>query len=156
MEAKKASHSPAAVAMQDLMLETIATFFLLRAAGKRIGAVTAADGGYWGVLRSLKWQGAQTVPQIARSRPVSRQHIQKLANDMVADGVVELIENPAHHRSKLLRLTPKGETVLQDMSDRIALAAQELSADMDLEDLQVAVTTLRRLRENLKQTLGNV
>ncbi|NJM67887.1 MAG: MarR family transcriptional regulator [Acaryochloris sp. RU_4_1] len=136
------------------MLETIAVFFLLRAVGKRMGAVTAADGGYWGVLRSLKLAGAQTVPQLARSRPVSRQHIQKLAKEMIADGVIELIDNPAHQRSKLLRLTLKGEAVFQEITDRVAQEAESLAQGMDTEALQVSVKVLQQLREKLKQTLA--
>ena len=139
--------------MQELMIETISAFFLLRAAGKRMGAVTAADGGYWGMLRSLKLEGAQTVPQIARSRPVSRQHIQKLANQMLADGVIELVDNPAHQRSKLLRLTPQGETVFEEISERLAQAAEELAQDIDIAELQVSVKVLRQLSQKLKQTL---
>jgi DNA-binding MarR family transcriptional regulator len=139
--------------MQELMIETISAFFLLRAVGKRIGAVTAADGGYWGMLRSLKLAGAQTVPQIARSRPVSRQHIQKLANEMIAEGVIELVDNPAHQRSKLLQLTTKGEAVFQEITDRIAQEAEDFAQDMDVTELQISVKVLRQLGEKLKQTL---
>jgi DNA-binding MarR family transcriptional regulator len=154
MTANKTDSIATGEAMQALILETIAVFFLLRAAGKRMGAVTAVDGGYWGVLRSLKLEGAQTVPQIARSRPVSRQHIQKLANEMIGDGVIELIDNPAHRRSKLLRLTPKGEAVFQEITDRIAQAAKRFAQDMDTQELQVSVKVLRQLGERLKQTLA--
>jgi DNA-binding MarR family transcriptional regulator len=147
--------TPAGEAMQGLMLETIAAFFLLRAVGKRIGAVTAADGGYWGMLRSLKLEGAQTVPQIARSRPVSRQHIQKLANEMITDGVIELINNPAHQRSKLLQLTAKGEAVFQEISDRIAQEAEVLAEEMEPAELQVSLKVLRQLTAKLKQVMGN-
>lgn len=154
MTANKTDTIAATKAMQALMLETIAVFFLLRAVGKRMGAVTAADGGYWGVLRSLKLAGAQTVPQLARSRPVSRQHIQKLAKEMIADGVIELIDNPAHQRSKLLRLTLKGEAVFQEITDRVAQEAESLAQGMDTEALQVSVKVLQQLREKLKQTLA--
>jgi DNA-binding MarR family transcriptional regulator len=148
------TRTAAGAAMQELILETIAAFFLLRAAGKRIGAVTAADGGYWGMLRSLKLEGPQTVPQIARSRPVSRQHIQKLANDTIADGVIELIDNPAHRRSKLLRLTPKGEAILQEIDEQIARAAEDLARDLDAEELQIAAKVLRQLGEKLKKAIA--
>jgi DNA-binding MarR family transcriptional regulator len=154
MAESKGATTAAGEAMQALMLEIIATFFLLRAAGKQIGAVTATDGGYWGVLRSLKLEGAQTVPQIARSRPVSRQHIQKLANEMMADGVIEWIDNPAHQRSKLLRLTTKGETVFQEMTERIAQAAEDLALNMDTAELQASVRVLRQLSKKLKQSLS--
>jgi DNA-binding MarR family transcriptional regulator len=147
------TRATASKAMQALMVETIATFFLLRAVGKQIGAVTAADGGYWGMLRSLKVEGPQTVPQIARSRPASRQHIQKLANEMVAEGVIEFIDNPAHRRSKLLRLTPKGNAIFQEISARIAQVAEGLGEGMDAEELAISVRVLRQLGERLKQRL---
>ncbi len=153
MSSNKAIQIAASEAMQELMLETISTFFLLRAAGKRIGAVTASDGGYWGMLRSLKLQGPQTVPQIARSRPVSRQHIQKLANEMIVEGVIEWVDNPAHRRSKLLRLTSKGEASFQEISERIAQSAERVAEGMDAEELQISVRVLRQFGEKLKQAL---
>lgn len=153
MPENQSHETTASEAMQELVVETIAAFFLLRATGRRIGAVTATDRGYWGMLRSLKLEGAQTVPQIARSRPVSRQHIQKLANEMIADGVVELVNNPAHKRSKLLQLTPKGEAIFQEITARIAQAAAGLSQDIDAADLQVAVRVLRQLGTKLRQNL---
>jgi DNA-binding MarR family transcriptional regulator len=153
MVGNEANRTQAGEAMQELMLEIISAFFLLRAAGKRIGAVTAADGGYWGMLRSLKLEGAQTVPQIARSRPVSRQHIQKLAAEMIAEGVIESVDNPAHRRSKLLRLTTKGEAVFQEITGRIAQEAEGFAQDMDAAELQLSVKVLRQLGEKLKQTL---
>ena len=136
--------------MEELMTETIATFFRLRAMGQQIGAVTPNGSGYWGLMRSLKQEGAQTVPQLARSRPVSRQHIQKLANNMIAEGVIELVHNPAHKRSKLLRLTSKGETVFQELNQQIAKVAINLAEDMDVQELQIAVKVLKQIREKLK------
>ena len=140
--------------MQALMLEIISSFFLLRAVGKQIGAVMTTDGGYWGMLRSLKLEGPQTVPTIARSRPVSRQHIQKLANEMIADGVVEPIDNPAHQRSKLLRITDKGEATFQEINEQIAREAEILAQGMDLDELQASVRVLRQLDKKLRQTLA--
>jgi DNA-binding MarR family transcriptional regulator len=58
------------------------------------------------------------MPHIARYRYVPRQSVQKLANKMLAVGVIELVNNPAHKRSKLLRLTPKREAIFQELSDR--------------------------------------
>jgi DNA-binding MarR family transcriptional regulator len=84
---------------------------------------------------------------------VSRQHIQKLANEMIADGVIELIDNPAHQRSKLLRLTAKGETVFQEINERIAQEAEGFARDMDTAELQASVRVLRQLSEKLKQSL---
>lgn len=60
------------------------------------------------VLESIATHGPQTVPALARARPVARQHIQVLVNDLVAWGFVETRANPAHKRSPLVVLTALG------------------------------------------------
>ncbi|WP_250122695.1 MarR family transcriptional regulator [Chroococcidiopsis sp. CCMEE 29] len=140
-------------AIEDLIIEIVATFFLLRAEGMRIGVVSPSGEGYWSVLRLLKVNGAQTVPQIARYRYVPRQSVQKLANEMLADGVIELVNNPAHKRSKLLRLTSKGEAVFQELSDRIAVLTETLAEQEDTAQLQNAVVVIKHLHEQLRAML---
>jgi DNA-binding MarR family transcriptional regulator len=145
--------SEAKAAMEELVIEIVTTFFLLRAEGMRIGVVSPSGEGYWSMLRILKMNGPQTVPQIARYRYVPRQSIQKLANQMLQDGVIELINNPAHKRSKLLRLTPKGEAVFQKLSDRFSWLCETLAKRQDAVQLQNAVVVVKHLREQLKQML---
>jgi DNA-binding MarR family transcriptional regulator len=140
-------------AIEDLIVEIVATFFLLRAEGMRIGVVSSSGEGYWSVLRILKMKGAQTVPQIARYRYVPRQSVQKLANEMLKDGVIEFVNNPAHKRSKLLRLTPKGEAVFAEMSDRIAVLSETLAEQKNADQLQNAVTVVRHLHQQLREML---
>ncbi|MUL38885.1 MarR family winged helix-turn-helix transcriptional regulator [Gloeocapsopsis dulcis] len=141
-------------AIEDLIVEIVATFFLLRAEGMRIGVVSPSGEGYWSVLRILKMNGAQTVPQIARYRYVPRQSIQKLANEMLEDGVIELVNNPAHKRSKLLRLTPKGDAVFQELSDRIATLSETLAEQGDAAQLQNAVGVVKHLHAQLRAMLN--
>ncbi len=141
-------------AIEDLIVEIVATFFLLRAEGMRIGVVSSSGEGYWSVLRLLKVRGPQTVPQLARYRYVPRQSVQKLANEMLKDGVIEFLNNPAHKRSKLLRLTPKGEAVFQEMSDRIATLAETLAKQQDTAQLQNAANVVKQLHEQLRTMLN--
>jgi DNA-binding MarR family transcriptional regulator len=147
------NRTPAGKVMEELIIAILRNFFLLRAVGKQTGTVTSWGGGYWGLLRSLKLEGAQTVPQLARSRSVSRQHIQKLANEMLQDGVIELVDNPAHKRSKLLHLTPKGEIILQELSAKIALDAENLAQKIDIEDLQIAFKVMELLSSELDKMI---
>jgi DNA-binding MarR family transcriptional regulator len=60
------------------------------------------------VMESLWHGGPQTVPALARARPVARQHIQVLVNDLAAMELVEMLPNPAHKRSALVALTAAG------------------------------------------------
>src|SRR2546423_8021593 len=59
-------------------------------------------------LQVLQRCGPQTVPQIARARFSSRQNIQILVNRLQQEGLVELVGNPEHKRSGLVRLTSRG------------------------------------------------
>lgn len=135
-------------AMFDVVVEAFATTFRLRAAGREVGAVTG-QGGLWGLLRSLDIEGPQTVPQLARSRPVARQHIQKLADKLAADGLIEFVDNPAHRRSKLLRLTKKGAAVYAALTDRIQDMTEDLAQGMNAGEVRTAARVLRAIRERL-------
>ena len=134
-----------------LMLETARTFFRLREAGKRTGGVTAWGGGLWGFLNSLALGGPQTVPQIARARPVARQRIQRLADEAAAAGLVEFIANPAHKRSRLVRLTGEGETFHAQLTERLRDLAEGIAGDMETDELRVAHEVLARLRGKLER-----
>ena len=156
MTKETVNRTPAGEAMEDLIVETTYTFFLLRAGGAQSGAISPSGGSYWGLLRSLKLAGPQTVPQIARSRPVSRQSIQKLANECLEEGFIELVDNPAHQRSKLLRLTPKGEAIFQELNERLGQDSETLAKNLNVDaaQLQIAVTVLRQLRDKLGKVLN--
>src|SRR5512138_3252979 len=64
------------------------------------------------VLEFLARNGPTAVPEIARSREVTRQHIQALVNGLLELRLVALDENPAHRRSALVRLTPEGQKTI--------------------------------------------
>lgn len=153
MAKRVTKRTEAGQAIEDLIIEIVATFFLLRAEGMRIGVVSPSGEGYWSVLRLLKINGPQTVPQLARYRYVPRQSVQKLANEMLKDGVIELVNNPAHKRSKLLRLTSRGDIVFQEMSDCIAKLAETLAKQQDAAQLQNAADVVKKLHEQLREML---
>ena len=57
------------------------------------------------VMETLSDAGPMTVPQIAKLKGVTRQHIQLLADALVDGGLASVKENPAHRRSSLITLT---------------------------------------------------
>ncbi len=117
-------------------------------------AVTPWGGGLWGLLRTLTLEGPRTVPQIARARTVTRQRIQKLADEMAALGLVEFVDNPAHRRSRLLRLTPTGEEAYHALSRQLEEWAEELAADIAIGELEEATAVLKRVRAKLEAEVG--
>ncbi len=147
--------STEARAVFDLLLAIVSTAHKLRAVGQRSGSVTAWGGGLWGLLHSLETGGPQTVPQLARARPVARQHIQKLADEMAAEGLVTFVENPAHKRSRLLEVTPQGEAVYLEITNELMALCGDFAAGQDLHELEVSISTINDLKSNLSALLDD-
>jgi DNA-binding MarR family transcriptional regulator len=103
------------------------------------------------VLEALYEHGTQTVPQIARSKKVTRQHIQTLADKLLANKLIASEENPKDRRSPLLRLSEHGETVVERMRTRELRVLTEMSHALDDCDVDVALTTLDTLRTYLEK-----
>jgi predicted transcriptional regulator len=104
--------------------ETAALFHRLRAVAAEVHGQSERSAGRRGILKSRL--GPQTVPQLARARPVSRQHIQMLVNWLLKDGFVTTRENPARRRFSLVLLTPNGKRLLEAMETvRRFLESQE-------------------------------
>ena len=143
-------------AIADLMLETAQFFFRLRALGQRTGLITSWGAGSFGFLRSLALIGPLTVPQIARMRPTSRQRMQRLADELAAEGLVEFIDNPRHRRSKLVRLTSAGEARYREMRGSLLAIAATMGADLDEADIGRTTEIVRQLSDETKGRSGHL
>src|SRR5579884_1073083 len=98
----------AAASLLALFEEVAALHLRLRAVAHDLHRRPELTAACRGVLQDLMREGARTVPQLARRRSCSRQHVQALVNRLRADGLAELVDNPDHRRSRLVRLTPAG------------------------------------------------
>ena len=139
-------------AIADLMLEVAQYFFRLRALGQKTGLITSWGAGAFGFMRSLALIGPLTVPQIAQMRPTSRQRMQRLADELAAEGLVEFIDNPRHRRSKLVRLTRKGNERYRELSARLVETASTMGADLSEADIRKTTEIVRRLSDEAKVT----
>jgi len=142
----------AAVLLDDspfemVMGQAVALYHRLRVAAEQIHRQGEMTSGKGGVLAGLYRFGSQTVPQMARARPVSRQYIQTLVNMLADDGLVEFIENPAHKRSHLVCLTKKGEELIEKMINRQKRLLSRINVGIPERDLIRAAEILRDLRE---------
>lgn len=138
----------------ELVLEVAKFFFLIRAAGQKTGLITSWGGGAFGFMRSLALLGPLTVPQIAQMRPTSRQRMQRLADELAAEGLVEFVDNPRHRRSKLVQLTHKGATCYRELNARFLAMAATLGVGLSKADVCRATETVRRLSDELKGRSG--
>lgn len=83
------------------------------------------------VLELLLRGGPATVPEMARARGVSRQHIQQQVDALLERALVRREDNPAHRRSPKITLTDRGAALTKSMR------AEELNA---LARIQVGVS----------------
>src|SRR5215211_6426821 len=147
---RRAARNSSGEAIAELMLEVAQCFFRIRAVGQKTGLITSWGGGAFGFMRSLALLGPLTVPQIAQMRPTSRQRMQRLADELAAEGLVEFIDNPKHRRSKLVRLTRKGDARYRKMSGRFLAIASTMGAELSEVEIRKTTETLRELSEEAK------
>ena len=146
---------PVRAELEDLLVEVNALGVRLRQAVRGFHSEDDSAFGGQDVLQILSESDGQTVPQIARIRATSRQNIQILVNRLKSRGCVELINNPAHRKSALVRLTARGRASLA-----IAVAEQEkltlsLLPHFTESEICGVVKLLRRLRQLLSAPLGS-
>jgi DNA-binding MarR family transcriptional regulator len=101
-------------------------------------------------MRILALLGPLTVPQIAQMRPTSRQRMQRLANELAAEGLVEFIDNPKHRRSKLMPLTPKGAARYRELDARLLSIASTMVVALSEPDIRKTLEIVRHLGDDAK------
>ncbi|QEY24042.1 MarR family winged helix-turn-helix transcriptional regulator [Neisseria animalis] len=114
--------------------------------GDRFAADFGLTSARWQMLGALVLAGEpQTSPQIAERMGISRQGAQKQLNLLVADGMIEQEDNPAHKRSPLYALTDAGRQKYAEINKNWLETAQRWAADTDAADLAAAEKVLEHL-----------
>lgn len=137
------------VSLYKLILEIHGTSLDLKRVSDSMNGganITAAERA---ALESLLGRDARTVPQIAKAKQVSRQHIQLLVDGLASKGLVRHSVNPEHKRSKLISLTETGRRILKDIRDKETKTLSELATRLGSDDAQKATRALRDLRREL-------
>ncbi|GAA3461486.1 MarR family winged helix-turn-helix transcriptional regulator [Saccharothrix longispora] len=76
---------------------------------------------------------------------LTRQAVRETANALAREGAVELRDNPADRRAKLLVLTDRGRRALREVERRQAEWANELGGRIALPELRAVTGLLRDL-----------
>jgi DNA-binding MarR family transcriptional regulator len=101
------------------------------------------------VLERLYNAGPQTVPQVGRSLWLSRQFVQRTVDRAAALGFVELADNPAHRRSRLVGLTHEGRAAFEQIRADENRVLDAIAADLTTADVAACVRVLGRLTDAL-------
>ena len=111
-------------------------------------------------LTSARWQVmgaialAETplpIAQIARNMGLTRQAVQRVANELEGEGFLRFAPNPNHQRAKLVLLTRKGETAYAAAMTRWEPKARALGSGSAIKDTETALATLRRVRQRISK-----
>lgn len=132
-------------AFEALSKQVRRLFHRLKAAGDEIHQLGPLSTSHRAVLESLYQNGPQSVPAMARSRPVSRQHIQKLVNGLLSEKLVTHLPNPSHRSSPLIDLTAKGRKFFEKLVSTEKRILSNLSMPTSLTQLANATETLKSL-----------
>lgn len=135
--------------MDDMAL-LIADVYELAGALRRSGEALAATEGQtqarWQLLSAVS-AGGMTVARAARRLGVTRQAVQRVGNDLVADGLARYVENPDHRTSPLLVLTDRGQHTLEAINRRATASHRRLSE-------AVGATTIAETRSGVSELMA--
>lgn len=106
------------------------------------------------VLEFIDREGPRTVPQIARARNVTRQHIQTLVNQLLDQNWVECVENPDHKSSSLISMSSKGKNKFNAMKKLEHELYKRIDWGLTPSGAQSTIRNLKKFREALNHEVS--
>lgn len=137
--------------LTQIILDSFKLNGLLVSEGDQLVKDAGLTSARWKVLGALSNKTNRlTVPDIARTMGQSRQAVQRLANEMSADGLLETEINPNHQRAKLLRLTNKGQQAYQQAMQKQIPWVNSLSSEFEESELKSVASLIERFVNQLE------
>lgn len=137
-------------ALTELILEVFRLNGRLLAAGDALVGDIGLTSARWQVLGAIALSPAPLpVAHIARNMGLTRQAVQRLVNELEADGLVRFAANPHHQRAKLVLLTARGQTAYAAAMKRQAPWVAMLGQGTGAKQVEAATATLRAIGQRL-------
>ncbi len=127
-------------------------FNLLRARADEMHQDLGVNASMRAVMENVAGDEEKTVPDIARSRGVSRQHIQVIVNSLTKAGLIKTRDNPDDKRTFLVSLTNKGRNVFTKIQKREAVELERWSKTLSIDELNTMQIALHNLIDTLRGT----
>ena len=137
-------------ALTALILETFRFNGRLLSAGDGLTKPLGLTSARWQVLGAIE-SGPLPVAQIARDMGLARQSVQKLADTLEEEGIVQYEPNPNHQRAKLVCLTEKGRSVMSELGKRQMVWANRIASGAKANEIEAAIGLVRKLRMRLEK-----
>ncbi len=143
----------AGAALTDLVLDLFRLNNRMLAAGDRLIADLGLTSARWQVLGTIvAADRSQPVAWLARDMGSSRQNVQRIVNDLAAQGLVDLAPNPHHRRASLVVVTDKGREAFETAMRLQAPWINGLSEGIRVQDIE---TTRRVMLALCRKLEGN-
>ncbi len=142
-------HTKAGRAFTELIMDTFQLNGRLLAAGDRLTKPVGLTSSRWQVLGAIEAQ-LLSVAQIARKMGLARQNVQRLADALKKEGIIEYVTNPDHKRAMLVCLTERGRSAMKKVGPLQELWANETASGVSAAEIQAARDVLRKLRSRLE------
>jgi len=149
---RRAKRTAAGEALTDLVLDLFRLSSLLQTAGDRLVAELGLTSARWQVLGAIVAAGrSQPVAWLARDIGGHRQNVQRIINDLQAEGLVALEPNPHHRRAQLVVLTEKGRRAFEAAMSLQAPWINGLSEGVAVKDLRTVHRVIAAVRRKLEE-----
>jgi DNA-binding MarR family transcriptional regulator len=149
------SRKPASIDSRETFTQVVLEVFRLNgaliAAGNALCVGTGLTSARWQALGALALAGEpRTVAQIARAMGLTRQAVQRLVDELEAEGIVRRLDHPESRRARLVQLTSRGESLFAEMVRRQRPWAGRIGGDISPALLRAVLDVLRLTRTRLE------
>lgn len=143
-------HTPEGASLTELILEIFKLNGRLLSAGDQLVASLGLTSARWQVLGAIALAGVpQPVANIARNMGLTRQAVQRIVNELEAEGFLAFAPNPHHQRAKLVVLGKSGAKAFQAAAKRQAPWANQLARRVSARDIRTALGVVREIATRL-------
>lgn len=146
----KKERTPAGTALSASALDLFKVTNSMLVEGDRLVADLGLTSSRWQILGTIvATERPQPVAWLARDMGANRQNVQRIVNDLVKEGLVELALNPYHKRASLVVLTDKGREAFDQAMSLNGPWMDNLAEGIPLEDIKIMHRVLKTLRAKL-------
>ena len=145
--------SEAGDALTELLLRVFHANGQFLAAAVEMARPAGLTPARWQVLGAVLSQ-PRTVSGIARVMGLTRQSVQRLADALAADGILEYAPNPAHRRSPLVRPTAAGWAAIEVIRPLQYAWTHRITREIGADELRQAVAVLDRVIAEMEADAG--
>lgn len=149
-------HTPEGAGLTALILEVFKLNGRLIGAGNQLVASLGLSSARWQVLGAIALAGVpQPVANIARNMGLTRQAVQRVVNELEAEGFLTFEPNPHHQRAKLVALSNSGARAFESAAKLQAPWVNQLARHIPVQDIRTALSVVREVVIQLENTSRN-